>query len=183
MSTTALFTADQLLHMPDDGYRYELIAGELRKMSPAGWKHGLIAGRLHGWLARHVEERKLGAVFEGETGFLLARDPDTVRAPDIAFVRRDRFLAEEPAEAFWPGAPDLAVEVISPGDTIHEVDDKVRAWLDAGARMVWVVNPKWRSVTVYRSADRVTILTENDGLSGEDVVDGFRCILRDLFAA
>jgi Uma2 family endonuclease len=181
MSTLALFTADQLLHMPDDGYRYELIAGELRKMSPAGWKHGMVAGRLHGRLARHIEQHSLGEVFEGETGFLLASDPDTVRAPDVAFVRRERIAAEASSEAFWPGAPDLAVEVVSPGDTIHEVDDKVKTWLDAGARMVWVVDPKWRSVTVYRATDRVRILTENDELSGEDVVEGFRVNVRDLF--
>jgi Uma2 family endonuclease len=83
MSMTTLVTAEQLLCMPDGGFRYELIAGELRKMSPAGWEHGLIAGRLHGWLARHIENSDLGAVFEGETGFLLASDPDTVRAPDM----------------------------------------------------------------------------------------------------
>jgi Uma2 family endonuclease len=182
MSTTTLVTAEQLLYMPDDGFRYELIAGELRKMSPAGWRHGLIAGRLHGWLSRHVEDHRLGALFEGDTGFLLATDPDTVRAPDIAFVRRERLAIEQPTEAFWPGAPDLAVEVISPGDTVNEVDDKVRAWLDAGTRMVWVINPKWQSVTVYRSAARVKVLTAADELFGEDVVDGFRCVVADLFA-
>ena len=152
-------------------------------MSPAGWKHGWIAGRLHIWMGRHIEEHNLGVVFEGETGFLLASDPDTVRAPDIAFIRRERFPAQPPAEAFWPGAPDLAVEVVSPGDTIHEVDDKVKTWLDAGAKMVWVVNPKSRSVTVYRSAEQVKILTENEDLSGEDVVEGFRCKVRDIFSA
>lgn len=182
MSTTILFTADQLLRMPDDGNRYELICGELRKMSPAGWRHGWVAGRLHVWLGRYVEEHNLGVVFEGETGFLLASDPDTVRAPDVAFVCRSRLPAEEPAEAFWPGAPDLAVEVVSPGDTVHEVDDKVGTWLDAGTRMVWVVNPKWHSVTVYRSADQVKILTENDELTGEDVVEGFHCTVGRLFA-
>jgi Uma2 family endonuclease len=183
MSTVTLFTADQLLNMPDDGHRYELIAGELSKMSPAGWKHGWIAGRLHGWLAHYAETHNLGAVFEGETGFLLASDPDTVRAPDIAFIGRERLAAEEPTEAFWPGAPDLAVEVVSPGDTVHEVDDKVKTWLDAGAKMVWVVDPKWRSVTVYRSSEQVKILTENEELSGEDVLEGFCRKVRDLFSA
>ena len=182
MSTTTLVTSDQLLYMPDDGFRYELIAGELRKVSPAGWKHGLIAGRLHGWLGHYVEEHKLGAVFEGETGFLLAADPDTVRAPDIAFIGRGRLSAEAPTEAFWPGAPDLAVEVISPGDTVHEVDDKVKGWLDAGTKLVWVIDPKCRSVTVYRSAARATILTENDQLSGEGVIEGFCRVVGDLFA-
>ena len=168
MSTVSLVSADQLLRMPDDGYRYELIAGELKKMSPAGWRHGLVASRLHVWLGRYVEEHNLGALFEGDTGFLLESDPDTVRAPDIAFIRRDRLAAQQPTEAFWPGAPDLAVEVISPGDTVHEVDEKVKGWLDAGAVMVWVIDPKWRSVTIYRSQADVKILTENDELSGEE---------------
>jgi Uma2 family endonuclease len=183
MSTTTLVTAEQLLYMPNDGFRYELIAGEVKKMSPAGWKHGLIAGRLHGWLYAYVEKHKLGAIFASETGFLLASDPDTVRAPDIAFVCRERLSAEASSEAFWPGPPDLAVEVVSPGDTVHEVDDKVKSWLDAGTRMVWVIDPKWQSVTVYRSAASVTVLTENDELSGEEVIEGFRCVVGELFAA
>jgi Uma2 family endonuclease len=182
MSTVTLVTAEQLLYMPDDGFRYELIAGEIRKMSPAGWKHGLIAGRLHVTLGAYVERHKLGSLFEGETGFLLASDPDTVRAPDVAFICRERLSAERPTEAFWPGAPDLAVEVVSPGDTVYEVDDKVKSWLDAGAKMVWVVNPKLQNVTVYRSSGRATVLGASDELSGEDVVDGFRCVVGDLFA-
>ena len=183
MSTTTLVTAEQLLYMPRGRFRCELIAGELRKMSPAGWKHGLIAARLHLLLGRYVDDHGLGVLFEGDTGFLLASDPDTVRAPDVAFICRERLAAEKPTEAFWPGPPDLAVEVNSPGDTAHEVDDKVKGWLDAGTRMVWVIDPKRRSVTVYRSAARVIVLTENDELSGEDVVEGFHCVVGDLFAA
>ena len=152
-------------------------------MSPAGWRHGLYAGRLHVWLGRHVEKYNLGGVFEGDTGFLLASDPDTVRAPDVAFIGRERLLAEAPTEAFWPGAPDLAVEVVSPGDTVREVDDKARDWLEGGAKMVWVVDPERRSVTVYRSPARVKVLTEAEELSGEEVVDGFRCTVGDIFAA
>ena len=181
MSTTTRVTAEQLLRMPDDGCRYELVAGELRKMTPAGWRHGTVAGHLHTLLGAHVSEGSLGKVLGAEPGFLLARDPDTVRAPDIAFIHKDRFEGEPPEDAFWPGAPDLAVEVVSPRDTTGEVDEKVGAWLDAGARMVWVVNPKWRSVTVYRSATDITTLTENDDLDGEDVVPGFRCRVRDIF--
>lgn len=181
MSTTTPVTADQLLRMPDDGYRYELVAGELRKMVPAGWRHGATGGRLQGWLARHVQEQELGRIFLADTGFLLARDPDTVRAPDIAFIRQDHLPAREPEEAFWPGAPDLVVEVVSPGDTLGEVDDKVKMWLDSGAAMVWVVNPKWKSVTVYRSATQIKTLTENDQLDGEDVVPGFRCRIGEIF--
>ncbi len=182
MSITSPVTADQLLRMPDDGYRYELVAGELRKMTPAGWRHAIVAGKLHSRLGQHVERECLGEILGAEPGFLTARDPDTVRAPDIAFIHKDRFPAKEPDEAFWPGTPDLAVEVVSPGDTVGEVDDKVRMWLDAGAGMVWVVNPKWRNVTVYRSATDIKTLTENDELDGEDVVPGFRCRIADIFA-
>ena len=167
--------------MPDDGCRYELVAGELRKMTPAGWRHGTVAGHLHVLLGAHVSQQNLGRVLGAEPGFLLARDPDTVRAPDIAFLHKDRFEGEPPAEAFWPGAPDLAVEVVSPGDTTGEVDEKVRSWLDVGAKMVWVVNPRWRSVTVYRSPTNIRTLTENDELDGEDVVPGFRCRVSEIF--
>ena len=181
MSTTTPVTADQLLRMPDDGYRYELLAGELKKMGPAGWEHGIVGSRLHGRLAHHVQQKSLGAVFAAETGFLLARDPDTVRAPDIAFVRKDHLPATGPEEAFWPGAPDLAVEIVSPGDTVGEIDEKAKAWLSAGTDMVWVVNPRWRTVTVYRSTTDIRTLTENDELTGQETVPGFRCRVADIF--
>jgi len=183
MSTTTLVTADQLLRMPDDGYRYELVAGELSKMTPGGWQHGAVGGQLHALLGHHVLEHKLGKIFFAETGFLLARDPDTVRAPDIAFISKDRLPATPPKEAFWPGPPDLAVEVVSAGDTVKEVDEKVKAWLDAGARMVWVVDPVWQTVTVYRAATDIRVLTEKDELTGANVVPGFRCPVRDIFAS
>jgi Uma2 family endonuclease len=181
MTTAAQTTAEQLLRMPDDGFRYELVAGELKKMSPSGWRHSSIAGQLHTWLGQHVEKHDLGRVFGAEPGFVLARDPDTVRAPDIAFIRREHLPAAPPEDAFWPGAPDLAVEVVSPGDTVREVDEKVMAWLSAGAAMVWVVNPKWRSVTAYRSATDIKVFTEKDELDGQDVVPGFRCRVSDIF--
>ena len=89
MSTTTLVTADQLLHMPKDGYRYRLVAGELQKMTPAGWRHGDIGGRLSAMMASHIVDNQLGKIFAAETGFLLSRDPDTVRAPDISFIHKD----------------------------------------------------------------------------------------------
>jgi len=181
MTTTTPVTAEQLARMPYDGSRYELIAGELKLMVPAGWEHGAVGGRLHSLLGHHVMEHRLGEVFEGETGFLLARDPDTVRAPDVAFVGKGRFAAAPLQDAYWPGAPDLAVEVVSPGDTQREIDEKVKGWLDAGAAMVWVANPAWRTVTVYRSASDIKTLTEKDELTGEDAVPGFRCRVAELF--
>ncbi len=182
MTTSVRVTAEQLAAMPSDGHRWELVAGELRKMTPAGWKHGAIVGRLHGWLFNHANTHSLGIVLAAETGFLLTDDPDTVRAPDVSFLRNEHLCDPLPDAAYWPGAPDLAVEVVSPGDRSGEIDEKVKAWLDAGASMVWLVNPAWRSVTVYRSATQITTLTENDELSGEDVIEGFRCRVGDIFA-
>ena len=182
MATTTPVTAEQLLRMPDDGCRYELVRGELRKMTPAGWRHAEVAGRLHALLGRHILERNVGKIYGADPGFLVARDPDTVRAPDIAFIRNDHLPVTPPQDAYWPGPPDLAVEVVSPGDTVKEIDDKVQAWLDAGAMMVWVVSPSWHTVTIYRSATRIALLTENDELRGEDVVPGFSCRVAEIFA-
>lgn len=180
MSATTLVTADELGRMPNSR-ACELLEGVIKTMSPAGWRHGEVSADFVGRLSQHVKDRDLGKVFSTETGFTIARDPDTVRAPDAAFIRKDHLPATPPEEAFWPGPPDLAVEVVSPGDTTGEIDDKVKAWLDAGSAMVWVVNPKWRSVTVYRSAADIKMLTEHDELSGQDVVPGFRCRLREIF--
>lgn len=118
-------TADELLHMPDDGFRYELVRGELRRMTPADSQHGRIAVRITWRLARHVEENRLGNMYATETGFRIGTDPDTVRAPDVAFVSRERVEAVGEVEGFWPEAPQLAVEVISPGDSYADVEEKV----------------------------------------------------------
>lgn len=143
-------TADELLRMPDDGYRYELVKGELRGMPPAGGEHGKIALKFGSRLLNYVEANNLGVVFAAETGFKIASNPDTVRAPDAAFVRLDRLPETGLPKGYWPGAPDLAVEVISPGDIYGEVEEKVNEWLDAGTRMVIVANPRNRTLKVYR---------------------------------
>ena len=181
MSIETLVTAEELLAMPDDGFRYELVAGEIRKMTPASMEHCNVASELHGRLWQHVFQHKLGKLYVSEPGFRLSRDPDTVRVPDIAFIRRDRLRRRDRREAFWPGAPDLAVEVVSPNDAPSEVDEKVMAWLDAGAGMVWVVNPASRSIAVYRSSTDTQTLTEKDELDGQDVVPGFRCRVSEIF--
>ena len=181
MSIAALLTAEELLRMPDSASGYELIAGELRKMSPANRTHCIVAGRLHSLLGQYVLQHKLGETLVAEPGFVLARDPDTVRVPDIAFLRRERLRGAGSEEAFCTGAPDLAVEVLSPGDRPKEVAAKARIWLDAGASMVWVVNPARRAVTVYRSSTDIKTLTEKEELDGEDVVPGFRCRVGEIF--
>jgi len=175
-------TAEELLYMPDDDFRYELVRGELRRMNPAGNVHGRVAMSFAWRLAQYVEENRLGTVYAAETGFKLATDPDTVRAPDVAFVSRARVEAIGETEGFWPGAPDLAVEVISPGDAYAEVEEKVFDWIDAGTKMVVVVNPRQRSATVYKSPDNITALAEDDVLDGGGTVPGFELALREIFA-
>lgn len=175
-------TAEDLLRMPDDGFRYELVRGELRKMAPAGHKHGRIIINLTTPLDQHVRANSLGAVYAAETGFLLSSNPDTVRAPDVAFVSRKRTEEVGDVEGYWPGVPDMAVEVISPGDTYSEVEEKAIEWLDAGTRMVIVVDPRKRTVTVYRALTDITILTEKATLDGGDVVPGWTMPVKDLFA-
>ena len=174
-------TADELLRLPDDGLRHELVGGELRTMSPAGAEHGSVAGNAFFSLKDHVRARRLGDVYASETGFLIARDPDTVRAPDVAFVTRERLRAAGSVQGYWPGAPDLAVEVISPNDLYTEVDEKVAEWLAAGTRMVVVLNPRRRGAQVHRPGAPVRILTAEDVLDGEDVVPGWRVPLAELF--
>jgi Uma2 family endonuclease len=182
MSTTSgHLTADDLLRMPDDGHRYELVRGELRRMPPAGHVHGRVTINFTTPLDQHVRAQSLGAVYAAETGFKLASNPDVVRAPDVAFVRRERVEAIGDVEGYWPGAPDLAVEVVSPNDVYTEVEEKVFDWLDAGARLVVVLNPRKRAVTAYRSLSNIVVLTEKDALDCSDVVPGFTIAVREIF--
>jgi Uma2 family endonuclease len=182
MTTTQLtMTADDLWRRPDDGLRHELIRGELTSMPLAGGRHGEIAMSVGSMLLTHVRSRQLGEVLAGGTGFIVARHPDTVRAPDAAFISKERVPAGGLPEGFVPLAPDIAVEVLSPGDAQVEVDDKTEQWRKAGAAMVWVVNPRGRTVTVHRSGRDPRVLRENDVLVGEEVCPGFSVAVAELF--
>jgi Uma2 family endonuclease len=176
-----LITAEELWRMPNDGFRHELIKGELTTMAPAGSLHGMVALRIASALFTYVEANRLGATFAAETGFKLASNPDTVRAPDAAFVSQERFEPVGSTERFWPGAPDLAVEVISPTDSYVDVQDKVFEWLEAGTRMVIVADPRKRLVTMYRSLSDIKVLTERDILDGGDVVSGWTLPVAKVF--
>jgi Uma2 family endonuclease len=123
----------------------------------------------------------LGRTFAAETGFLLKRNPDTVRAPDFAFIASTNLPASDPAEAFWPGAPDLAIEVVSPGDSTSEVTEKVDDWFAAGCVSVWVVDPKLKTVTIHRTLTDFEIRTIGEVLVGDPVVPGFSRPVDELF--
>ncbi len=181
-SVTKLMTAEELLEMPRGRFRYQLIEGELKQMSPAGHDHGRIIMELAAPLGQYVKQARLGKVYAAETGFKIKSNPDTVIAPDIAFIRQERVEAVGRVKGYWEGAPDLAVEVTSPNDTVSEVEEKVEAWLDAGARQVWVVSPKLRTVTIYHSLNEISTLTEKDTLDGGEVVPGFQIPVADIFA-
>ena len=170
----AVITADELLHVRIPDKRVELVRGVLVVREPAGLRHGRVAMDLARILANHIDARGLGKVYAAATGFTLARNPDTVRAPDIAFLRRDRIPDPEPA-GFPDLAPSLVAEVVSPGDRPGEVLAKVADWLSAGTELVWVIDPGARVARIYRDDGTEQILTADQTLDGEDVVPGFSC--------
>ena len=182
MSTdTRLFTAEDLWRMGGD-QRRELVRGELRTMAPAGFDHGAISNNLAFLLTKHVREHKLGGVVcTAETGYVLARDPDVVRAADASYVRADRIPPAGRTIKFFEGPPDLAVEVTSPSDSNDEVDEKVDDYLESGTRLVWVVSARRRTITIYAPNRAKQVLHENDTLTGEDVIPGFQCKVADVF--
>ncbi|MEK7866322.1 MAG: Uma2 family endonuclease [Planctomycetota bacterium] len=175
-------TAEELLQAGDIG-PCELIRGEVVFMPPPGIEHGDFVSEINARVRSFVIRRKLGRVVAGDAGFLLARDPDTVRGPDVAFIHRSRIPKAGLPKGYFEGAPDLAIEVVSPEDRWSEVEEKVREFISAGARLVWVFNPSTRAVHVYRIDGSVTRLTERDSVKGEDVLPGFSLSLRLLFHA
>ena len=174
-------TADELLRTPLPDKRVELVRGVLVVREPAGFRHGTVSAALARLLGDHVAGHRLGLVVAAETGFKLSSDPDTVRAPDVAFVASARL--PDPEYPGYPAlAPDLVVEVLSPGDRPGETLAKVGDWLTAGSRLVWVVDPGRREARVYRQDGSETLLGESDVLTGEDVVPGFACSLSSVFS-
>jgi Uma2 family endonuclease len=178
---TRQITIEELEKMPQTDARVELVEGEIIKMPPAGHEHGKIALAIGSILRDFVVRHKLGDAYAAETGFVLKRSPDTVRAPDAAFVTAERAEKMEGKEGFFPGPPDLAVEVISPNDSDEDVEAKVLDYLQAGTRLVWIIRPRTRTVTVYRSREDIRLLTAEETLEGGDVLPGFSVPVREIF--
>lgn len=179
MTSPDLMTADELARLNLPNKRTELIRGRLVVREPAGFRHGVVAVRV----ARHLEEfvtaNDLGVVVAAETGFKLATSPDTVRAPDCGFVSKVRVPNPLP-RGYFPKAPDLAVEVLSPDDRPGEVLAKVSDWLSGGSLLVWVIDPDRRKASVYRADGSVSLVSEDEALDGESLLPGFALALAKI---
>lgn len=176
MSPATPITAEEFLHVSIPGKRVELVRGVLVVREPAGLPHGRITLNLARRLADYVDAKDLGQIYVGDTGFTLARGPDTVRAPDISFIRRERLPTPEPA-GFPDMAPDLAVEVLSPSNRPAEVLGKIADLLSAGTRLVWVIDLERRVARTYHLDGAEAVLSADDALQGDDVLPGFVCSL------
>jgi Uma2 family endonuclease len=175
-----LYTAEELLALPRDNKRYELVEGKLIEMSPTGKPHGRLTVRIGGLLDAHAEKYDLGQAYGAETGFQVAENPDTVYGIDVAFVSKAR---AQKGEGYFKGAPDLAVEVVSPGNSKEEIHKKIVNYFGTGCRLVWVFYSKSRAVYVYTSPNEIKVLNAEDVLDGGDVLPGFSVKLTDIFSA
>jgi Uma2 family endonuclease len=176
-TTRPVATEEDLLNSPRDGQKHELVDGQIR-VSPAGGRHGGVCVQLVTLLNTFVKAQHLGHVFDSSTGFRLPGG--NVRLPDVSFVAKGRFKDERAPEGFPDLSPDLAVEVLSPGDRSRDILDKIGEYLQGGVRLVWVIDPRRRTAAVYKSLTDVRKLPPEDWLEGEGVVPGFRCRLADV---
>ena len=175
-------TADELLFMPDTKQGCELVRGKIIRYMPTGILHGIISAQIGQILSSFVRENNLGIILAAETGFYIFQTPDTVRAPDASFIGNEKLAKHNITEKFFPDAPDLAVEVVSPGDRKKDIEDKIKDYLTAGVGLVWIIYPQNRIVAVYRQTNLVSILREDDELDGENILPNFRLSLSELFS-
>lgn len=183
MATRARMTAKDLWALVEGDLRLELVNGRVVEMSLPGAVHGRITGRIYFRLAEHVASHGGGEVLVGDVGFVLRlpTDPERVRGPDVAFISTNRLPEDGLPEGFFEGAPDLAVEVLSPSDTSADVQQRVRDFLEAGARLVWLVAPQARTVTVYRADGSARLLRDHEVLDGEDILPGLAILPEETF--
>lgn len=184
MASKVRLTADDLWRMPDDDVRRELVNGEIVEMPPANALHGYYVPKIAELLADEARKSKAGFVLAGDVGFRLGLldDPERVRAPDICFMSAKRFPEGRFPEKFVTGAPDLAVEILSPSESAAEIQQKVRDYLEAGALLVWLVSPRAKTVVVFRADGSGQFLSEKDTLTGEPVLPGLTINLAELFS-
>ena len=175
-------SAEELLYLSLPDKQTELVRGKLIVRELPGYQHGLVAFAVAARIGEFVRANTLGVVVAAETGFKLFSNPDTVRAADAAYLSRQR-APDPPPSGYLALAPDLAVEVTSSSDRAGEIQAKVSDWLNAGSRIVWVINPARKRALVYREDGSVDLLANQDALSGEDVLPGFSCPLEGIWQA
>jgi Uma2 family endonuclease len=185
MSTVAvrLLTAEEFARLPEpaDGSQQELVRGKVVTMPPPGFRHGRVQVRISGKIDSYALHERLGQVTV-ESGLQTEFAPDTVRGPDVAFWSKERIPLDEEPEGYPDVAADLTVEVRSPGDKQAALNQKIREYFKRGVRLVWIVDPAKRTVTVYHKPGKGETLRDNDVLTGEDVLPGFTCLVAELFA-
>lgn len=177
-----LLTAEELAALPRENLRLELIRGEISAMPPTFDDRGEVAMQLGILLGQYVLAHKLGKMYAAETGFLVARDPDTVRAPDVAFIQASRLPKQKSAPGWVRIMPDLVAEVVSTGDRATEIAGKVRMWLDVGVQFIWVAYPMHQLIEVHRPGQPALTLNADDTLDGYDVVPGFSAPVAQIFS-
>jgi len=175
-------TVEDFYEIAFEGFRGELVGGELKETMPTSVLHGIIAGRIAIILGFFVLQNKLGEVLTAKTGFRLFVDKKTVRVPDVSFLSNEKLAEIKNVNKFYDGTPDLAIEVISPSETYNDVQGKLEDYLSAGVKMVWIIRPENKIVTTYRTLSDFKILRENEELNGEDLLPNFKCNLTDIFA-
>ena len=180
-AAVSLMTAEEFAALPEDGRRYELVGGRLIEVSPSSSRSSILARRLGTRIDLYATEHNLGVVGDADWGMRLTDRPDSVRAPDIGFVRAERIPTEGIPAGFWPGPPDLALEVISPSDRFSDVMAKVDEYLAAGTRLVWLFDPERRTVRGFRAGGSSFQLGADGVLSGEDVLPGFELPLAGVW--
>ena len=182
-SSQGLITAEELLELSAKGFYGELVRGELVELMPPGYRHNKIMGFVTYVLMSYVVPRSLGTVLPGDTGVVVERGPDTVRAPDIAFFSEQTVPLDDENPSFSEVVPDLAIEVGSPNDSIPEREARARMWVGHGVPLVWMVHPESRSIDVYRPGQAIETLSVGDQITGQDVIPGFQSTVGDLLAA
>lgn len=182
MATTRTMTIEELAQLPEDEARFELIKGDMIEMTPPGSEHGELMTAAAILIGSFVRRERLGAVISGDAGFILARTPDILLGPDVAFVRAERLAPREERTGWLELPPDLAVEIVSPNDTFRDVERKVALYLDHGVRQVWVLNPRERTISVFTPGPALRMYRADDVLDGGDVLPGFAVPVAEFFS-
>lgn len=182
-TTKKLITAEELFEMDESCPGLELVDGELLEMTPPpGWQHGKTAFKAGHLIGTYILANGLGQVAVGDPGIVLRRDPDTVRAPDVAFFSTERLSPSLVIPGYPEIAPDFVIEVVSPSDRAARIEEKVAQWLEAGVRLVWVVYPATRHVVAYRELAHPRVFTDAETIDAEPVLPGFSCPVAEIFA-